>query len=207
MKNLITIINLSIIIGITTIFTQSDKLKTNDNKVVKSQKQTSEAETANTVKSDFVSMDLPTREKTKADEAVIDFLQEITEGRLMDLEEGKTAQQRATTRALKDYGSLIAKDQAEMLENLQKIAVRKRVSIPSWVGPEKAEALNELKELHGKFFDKKFIKMMMIDHKRDIKKLENAIQYGDADIQVFATRYLPVVQSHLDQIKALKKSH
>lgn len=207
MKNLITIINLSIIIVITTIFTQSDKLKTNDNKVVKSQKQTSEAGRTNTVTSDFVSVELPTKEKSKADEVVINFLQEIAEVRLMDLEEGKTAQQRATTKALKDYGSLIAKDQAEMLENLRKIAERKKVSIPSWVGPEKAEALSELKELHGKFFDRKFIKMMMIDHKRDIKKLENAIHYGDADVQVFATRYLPVVQSHLDKIKALKKSH
>jgi putative membrane protein len=73
------------------------------------------------------------------------------------------------------------------------------------LGTDKAEGLNDLRKVHGKSFDKKFIKMMIIDHNRDIKKLERAVLYGDPDIQVFATKYLPIVQSHLDQIKALKK--
>ena len=207
MKNLITIINLSIIIGITTILTQSDKLKTSDAQVAEFKKQAAIVERPNTVKSDFASVEFPPSESPKVDEAVADFLREITATRLLGLEEGKTAEQRATTRPLKDYASVIAKDQAEMLENLQKIAARKKISVPSWLGPDRAEDLSELKELHGKSFDKAFIKAMMASHKRDIKKLEDAIQYGDADVQVFATRYLPVVQSHLDKIKALKKSY
>lgn len=207
MRNLITIINLSIIIGITTIFTQSDKIKTSNDQVAASKKQAAVVERPNTVKSDFASMELSPTENSKVDDAVTDFLKEITASRLMSLEEGKTAEQRATIRPLKDYASVIATDQAEMLENLQKIAERKKISIPSWLGPDRAEALSELKELHGKSFDKAFIKMMMTSHKRDIKKLEDALQYGDADLQVFATRYLPVVQSHLDKIKALKKSY
>lgn len=208
MKNLIIIINLSIIIGITTIFTESDRLSNDKTEAKKSQTQESaKPETTNTVKSDFFSVKTFDKSKPDVDGEIADFLKEMTEARLMDLEEGKTAQQRATTRSLKNYGSLMVKDQSEMLNNLKKIAADKKVPIPSWLGPDKTEGLGDLKEEHGKSFDKKFIKMMIIDHKRDIKKLEKAIQYGDADLQVFATRYLPVVQSHLDQIKALKKSH
>ncbi len=46
--------------------------------------------------------------------------------------------------------------------------------------------------------------MMTIDHKRDVKKFERATRSRDADVQVFATRYLPYVQSHLERIRGLK---
>lgn len=208
MKNLITIINLSIIIGITTIFTPSDRTK-----------QDGKAQTTNTgvgqyptgikkaIKSDFTGDAQPTKEKPVVDEATVGFIKEMAEARLMDLEEGKTAAQRSTTRALKDYGSLMVKDQTKMLEDLRKIAEVKNVMISSWLGPEKAAGLEELKKVHGKSFDKKFIRMMIIDHKRDVQKFEKATQSGDADVQVFATKYLPVVQSHLEKIKTLKKNN
>ena len=95
-------------------------------------------------------------------------------------------------------------DQTEMLHEIKKLAALKNIKVPDELGPEKAEGLRELKEVHGKSFDKKFIKMMIIDHKRDVKKFERATRSADADVQVFATKYLPYVQSHLDKIKALK---
>lgn len=208
MKNLITIINLSIIIGITTIFTQSDRIK-----------QEGKAQITNTgvglyptgikktIQSDFTTEAQPPKEKPTVDDATVGFIREMAEARLMDLEEGKTASQRSTTRALKDYGSLMVKDQTKMLEDLRKIAELKNVTIPSWLGPEKAQGLEDLKKVHGKSFDKKFIRMMTIDHKRDVQKFEKATQSGDADVQVFATKYLPVVQAHLDKIKTLKKNN
>ena len=88
-------------------------------------------------------------------------------------------------------------DQTEMLHEIKKLAVLKNVPVPTGLGPDKAEGLKALKDVHGKSFDKKFIKMMTIDHKRDVKKFERATRSSDADVQVFATRYLPYVQSHL----------
>jgi putative membrane protein len=205
MRNLITIINLGIIILITTILTQSDKISTNDNSQEK-ENIVRPTELKAAVKSDFNRKKI-SKEKPAVDEAVISFLNEITEGRLMDLEEGKIAKQRSTKRSLKEYGSLMEDDQTEMLKELKRIAQRKNVSLPVSLGPEKADGLHDLEALHGKSFDKKFIRMMIIDHKRDVKILKNATSYGDADIQVFATKYLPVVQSHLDKIRALKKSN
>jgi putative membrane protein len=123
---------------------------------------------------------------------------------LMNLEEGKIAQQRSTTKDLKSYGTLMVNDQTEMLREIEKLADLKNVSLPSELGPDKAAGLMDLKGVHGKSFDKKFIKMMTIDHKRDVKRLEHATRSSDADVQVFATRYLPYIQSHLEKIRALK---
>ena len=211
MKNLITAINLSIIIGITSIFTHSDK-------ALKEQQVVSSPTTTNSVstndgnrdvvgnasfRSNFSWRTLSEDESGLNDEEV-DFLIEVAEGRVMDLEQGKTAEQRATFKELKQYGALMVKDQSKMLIDLEKIAKRKNFALPRSLGSEKSDALSDLRKVHGEAFDKKFTRMMMIDHKRDIKKLERATQYGDADIKVFATKYLPVVQSHLDQIKALR---
>ena len=201
MKNLITIINLCILIGITTILTQSDKLSQTENSHQKESKALPYPREV-AIKSEF-----PPKENrsTNADAIVAEHLQLLTDGRLLDLEEGKTALQRSTTRQLKDYGALMVKDQTNMLIDLKKIAERKQVSLPTWLSREKADELSDLKSVHGKAFDEKFMKMMILDHKRDIKLLEKASLTGDADMQVFATKYLPVVKSHLDKIKALKK--
>ena len=80
-----------------------------------------------------------------------------------------------------------------------------RVDLTGYNTNENADDLEDLRKAHGKAFDKKFIRMMIIDHKRDIVKLEKATRSNDADVQVFATKYLPVVEGHLVKIKALKK--
>jgi putative membrane protein len=204
MRNLITIINLCIIIGITTILTQSDKIDRGRNAQTENKTSpykrdvTTNTERSSAEKSGFIGSKSAT---------VAEYLQQLTDGRLMDLEEGKIAQQRSTTKQLKAYGTLMVKDQTNMLDDLKQIAERKRVALPVGLSGEKEEELSDLKSVHGEAFDKKFVKMMIIDHKRDIRLLEKASLTGDADMQVFATKYLPVVQSHLDKIKALKKKH
>jgi putative membrane protein len=209
MKNVITIINLAILFAITSIFDQSERIETNkridynhvavaDSNVVQA------SDNTGTMKSDFTIWSSKWDNDNTTDEVLTDFLVEMTQARILELEQGKTATQRATTRPLKDYGSLIVNDQSEMLASLKKLAGRKKIDIPTELESERLEALADLKKVHGESFDKKFIKRMIADHKRDVKKLERATRSGDADLQVFATRYLPVVQSHLDQARALR---
>lgn len=214
MKNLITIINLSIIIAITTLFTRSDKpirevtTQVSYNEVSSDSKGDIENSDAihNTIKSNFTWPDLEENNSVE-DEAISVFLTEMAEARLMDLQEGKTAEQQATNKSLKQYGSLMVADQSKMLDEIRKLAEQKKIFIPSSLGSDKAAALADLRKVHGESFDRKFMKMMIVDHRRDVKKLERATEYSDADIQVFATKYLPIVQSHLDKVKALKKDN
>ena len=72
--------------------------------------------------------------KSGVDEFVKEFITEMAEARLMDLEEGKIAQQKSTTKDLKSYGTLMVKDQTEMLQEIKKLAALKNVSLPTAVG-------------------------------------------------------------------------
>jgi putative membrane protein len=200
MKNLIILINITIIIGIAVIFTGPEGLKPEGHKQGDERLAEVRTQIRNTRHSDF-----PVLSKdSETDEFVTAFITEMAEARLMDLEEGKIAQQRSTTKDLKSYGTLMVNDQTEMLREIKKLAALKQIALPSGLGPDKSEGLRDLKEVHGRSFDKKFIKMMIIDHKRDVKKFERATRSSDADVQVFATKYLPYVQSHLERIRALK---
>jgi putative membrane protein len=203
MKNLIILINIIIIFGIAAIFTDHETSKTGVSNLNNGKSTADANKTKNVVSSDFGVLSKDSDTKSGVDEFVKEFIIEMAEARLMDLEEGKIAQQKSTTKELKSYGTLMVNDQTEMLHEIKKLAARKNVSLPPVLGPDKAEELKALKEVHGKSFDKKFIKLMIVDHKRDVKKFERATQSRDADVQVFATRYLPYVQSHLQRIRGL----
>ena len=202
MKNLIILINIAVMIGIAAIFTDHESLKPEGSNKDKNNVSERPGKIRNSLPSDFAGLSEDEQAKSDTDES--NFIREMAEARMMDLEEGKVAQQRCTTKDLKLYGALMVNDQTEMLREIKKLAALKNIKLPEELGPDKAEGLKELKEVHGKSFDKKFIKMMTIDHKRDVKKFERATRSGDADVQVFATKYLPYVQSHLDRIKSLK---
>jgi putative membrane protein len=200
MKNMIIFINLIIIFVVTAIFSTPPKKRDEGKRAVATQVSASDK-----AQSGF-DVNVPkSYHQFIVDDIVSKFIVEASDARLMDLEEGKIATQRSTTRELKDYGKLMLEDQSRMLAELKIIAARKKVKVASVLSEKKAAGLADLKNAHGRSFDKKFIKMMILDHKRDVKMLERATRSNDVDIKLFATKYLPVVQSHLDKIRSLKK--
>ncbi|MBL0744990.1 DUF4142 domain-containing protein [Chryseolinea lacunae] len=138
------------------------------------------------------------------DEVAEKFLTTAIEARIMDLEQGRAAQQRSATDAVKDYGTLMLRDQNIMLNELRAIAASKHITLPEAPDAKQQEALATLQQQDGKAFDKKFIKMMIIDHKRDVRKFRKATHSNDVDVKAFAVKYLPVVEAHLDYIQKLK---
>jgi putative membrane protein len=217
MKNLITIINLAVIFGVTSILSKYDKVeeKKGKDELVTAVRVSGESEAIGTVQSNFTIWPVQwtgddNEDKAvgneEVDEAIIKFVAEMTETAMLDLERGNIAAQKATNRPLKDFGALIVNDQSSMLDELRLLAVQKNIAIPTELRHDKAKQVSGLKEIHGGSFDKKFVAMKIKDLKKDVKKIERATRSSDADIQVFATKYLPVVQSHLDRIKALRRT-
>jgi len=204
MKNLIILINIAIIGCIAAIFTNHESLKSDVSDKNKNKLSEGPTKIGHAVHSDFAVLSDGRQTESDMDESLEKFIKEMAEARLMNLEEGKVAQQRSTNKDLKAYGALMVNDQTQMLHEIKKLAALKNIKLSDELGPDKAEGLRDLKEVHGEAFDKKFIKMMTIDHKRDVKKFKRATRAGDADVQVFATKYLPYVQAHLDKIRALK---
>jgi putative membrane protein len=133
---------------------------------------------------------------------VADFLVKSADARMMDAQEGKLAAEKGTTKAVRDYGKLMMKDQSTLLKKIKGLAAKRNITLPSGISDKKDDGREDLSEESGEDFDEKFIKMMTIDHERDVKLFEKATEYDDAEVSAFAKANLPIIQSHLDKIEA-----
>lgn len=144
--------------------------------------------------------------ETKDNDATTKFLIESVDARMMDLEEGKLASERGTTPEIRNYGKLMIDDQTMLLEKIRELAKLKKVDLPSAISNRKMRGLKNLKKKSGKSFDKRFMYMITIDHKRDVRIFKKATEIEDVQVKAFAKEYLPLIQSHLDKIRSIKES-
>ena len=143
-------------------------------------------------------------EKGKVNKDIADFLVNAADGRMMGMKQGKLAVLKGTTSEIRAYGQLMESDQAKMLKVIKKLAKKRKITLPRIISAEKEDGFKDLTAKSEKAFDKKFIKMMKIDHKRDLKAFKNAREFNDPEIKAFAEEYLPMIQSHLDKLDGLK---
>lgn len=144
-------------------------------------------------------------DKREAENKVAKFLTEAADARLMDAAQGKLARERGTTEEIRSYGRWMMRDQSKLLEEIQAIAKSKNVKLPSAISEQKSKGLEELKQEKGPEFDKKFAKMICIDHKRDVKEFKKAAKFEDVDVKQFASQYLPTIEAHLERIQEIEQ--
>jgi putative membrane protein len=156
---------------------------------------------------DSVALAKEQNDNSAIDEKISEFLTEAADARIMDIEQGKLAKEPGTSAEVRRYGELMITDQTKLLHEIKVLAAAKNITLPSTLSNEKADALADLKEKTGEDFDEKFIKMMTVDHKRDVGAFEDAQDCRDKDVKKFAAQYLPVIESHLERIKNLKEEN
>jgi putative membrane protein len=131
------------------------------------------------------------------------FLINIADARMGNWQEGKMALEHGSAEAVKQYGAQMMKDQEQLMAELKQLAASKNFVLPESVSKDKSRWLRDLKTENGKEFDEKFIKMMVIDHRKDVKNFRMAAQFNDPAIRAFASRYLPLIEAHLSTVSAL----
>ncbi|HEY0741778.1 MAG TPA: DUF4142 domain-containing protein [Chryseosolibacter sp.] len=140
------------------------------------------------------------------DERISKFMTEAADARLMDIEQGKLALEKGTNDLVKNYAQKLLDDNTKLLKELRTLAAQKNIVLPTTLSNEKADGLNDLREEEGEEFDKKFIKMIQRDHKRDLDEFEEAADFNDRDVQQFAQRNVGVFEKHLTQIDQVEES-
>ncbi|MBC7826621.1 MAG: DUF4142 domain-containing protein [Chitinophagaceae bacterium] len=146
-------------------------------------------------------------ENSMKHEEITEFLIKIADARMMGIEEGKEAMQKGTKEEIRNYGSWMIQEQSKLQEQVKLIADSKGITLPANISKDKQDGLEDLQEKTGTEFDKKFMKMMIIDHKRDLKDFKKAQEYKDQQVASFASKYLAVIQSHLDKIEQIEENY
>lgn len=148
-------------------------------------------------------LSLPTFAQRELPNDAPEFIVKAALSRIMDREQGKLAAAYGSTQAIRDYGTLMVKEQDFLLGELKDVAAAKGITIPNVVSEKDAKSLAKLGELRGEKFDRRFLKMIKADHRRDIRKFTAATKFDDVATRQYATTYLPLVTGHLEKAKAL----
>lgn len=133
-----------------------------------------------------------------------EFVKNAANGSLMEIELGKLAQANSSNERIKSFGSMMVKDHGNAYEQLKSLVSSKNIVLPTTLGEDHQKHLDHLKDRKGPAFDLSYMKMMVKDHRGDIKRFKDAAEDAvDADIRTFAVETLPILQKHLDSAKAI----
>lgn len=134
------------------------------------------------------------------------FMMDAARSGMMEVQLGQTAQQKASSAAVKELGKKIEQDHTQAGTELSALAKAKNVPLPADAGGEKA-MMDKMSSLSGTAFDKAYTKARVRDHKKDVKEFEREATNGiDSDVKAFAAKMLPILREHLRMAEGLEKT-
>jgi putative membrane protein len=149
-----------------------------------------------------------TASTTPLDEMDKGFVMKAASGGVMEVELGNIAQTNASSQRVKDFGAMMVRDHSNANNELMAMASRRGLML-------NADSLKDVHKSHiammqkktGAAFDKAYMDMMVGDHKKDVAEFEKASKMcKDQECLGFASKTLPVLQTHLDSAQAIHKS-
>ena len=135
------------------------------------------------------------------------FFEEAASANKLEVEVGRLAAQRATNPQLKSFGQQMVTDHTKASLELQTLATRKGITLPTTMSDAHQKKLDKLREEKaGKDFDQEFRDVMIDSHQEAVSLFEDTAKDAqDPDVKSFAAKMLPTLQHHEQQAKALPK--
>ena len=136
-----------------------------------------------------------------------DFLVNAASGGIMEIELGQLAQTNSRNQRVKAFGAMMVRDHGEGGVKLKTLASAKNVTLPGAVSNPQQKEIDDLKKKKGKDFDRAYIRLMVSDHKDDIKEFEKQAGKGtDSLTRAFAGSSLEMLHRHLDSANNLQEA-
>lgn len=135
-----------------------------------------------------------------------EYLVDIAEVNLAEIEIGKLAQQKSTNPEVKKFGKMLVDEHTKAAGEVSALAKSKNFTLPTSLTEEGQEEYKKLNEKSGLDFDKKFADMMIDGHEKAIEKLQKATKDAkDEDIKLWASNNIAPLTAHLEHAKLLKQ--
>lgn len=133
------------------------------------------------------------------------FAQKAATGGQAEVALGQLAQQKASSPRVKEFAQRMVTDHTNSDNQLQQIASKKDLDMPTMVPTEAQEEQDKLSKLSGKAFDKEYIRYEVQDHKQDVQDFQKAQnEISDPDLKQFASQTLPILQQHLQMAEQIE---
>lgn len=135
-----------------------------------------------------------------------EYLVDIAEVNLAEIEIGKLAQQKSTNPKVKKFGKMLVDEHTKSAGEVSALAKSKNFTLPTSLTEDGQEEYIKLNEKSGLDFDKKFADMMIDGHEKAIEELQKATKDAkDQDIKLWASNNIAPLTAHLEHAKLLKQ--
>lgn len=135
-----------------------------------------------------------------------EFLIDIAEVNLAEIEIGKLAQTKSTNPEVKKFGKMLVDEHTKSASEVSALAKAKNFTLPTSLTQEGQDEYKKLNEKSGLDFDKKFADMMIDGHEKAIDKLKKATEDAkDQDVKLWASNNIAPLTAHLEHAKLLKQ--
>lgn len=135
------------------------------------------------------------------------FVREAAQADQAEIAMGRLAMQRSGNAAVRDYAQHLVQDHQDAGARLGQIAQSKGVALPAAPSNRQQRALQDLRHVTARDFDKHFLRQMVDDHQEAIDLFGHEVKgrHQDADLKEFAEQTLPKLQRHMAGAFALQK--
>lgn len=133
------------------------------------------------------------------------FAVEAANGGMAEVELGKLATAKGSSKAVKDFGAMMIDDHSKANKELKELAKQKKIVLPDSIGKEEADLKAKLSQKANAEFDKAYVDAMVEDHKKDIAAFENArVKVKYPEMKALIEKALPMLKMHLHAIEKIK---
>jgi putative membrane protein len=134
------------------------------------------------------------------------FMEDAARGGMAEVQLAQMAQQKASRQEVKDYARKLEQDHTQANDKLKSIAQQRQIQLSTDIG-EHQQMVSRLSNLSGDEFDRAYMRMMVQDHKKDIKEFQRESNRSiDSDLKEFASTTLPTLQQHLQSAEQINSS-
>src|SRR5687768_12361655 len=163
------------------------------------------ADSVNQAKLDSSSVNTPPPTIATDEESSL-FLVRAANGGMEEMQLGEIARQKAVNQKIKDFGARMVMDHSAENDLVKALAVRRNVTLPTTVGDQEKEEINNLNKKSGVAFDRAYMKNMIRNYTQKINLFENASdKVKDVEVKTFIDNALPQLRIYLDSANGIQK--
>lgn len=130
------------------------------------------------------------------------FMMKAAQGGIEEVELGKLVASKAQNNDVKQFAQRMVDDHSKANDELKSLAQQKGVTLPTDMNAKGRALKAKLEKLSGDQLDKEYMRNMVQDHTKDVHEFQTASESAkDPDLKAFASKTLPVLQSHLQNAK------
>ncbi|WP_171074729.1 DUF4142 domain-containing protein [Nonomuraea basaltis] len=133
------------------------------------------------------------------------WMSTIHGGNLAEIQAGRLAEGKGTTKRIKSIGKMLVEDHTKLDVKVTQAASQLGVQLPTSPSPEQQAELTRMRDATGKDFDADFLAAMTKEHTAAMAATRTELSEGSSNaVKALAKTAVPALQQHLT---ALRKAH